>query len=219
MLDKIKAVIFDMDGLMFDTEKLWLDGVAKTNEKHGYNVPLDLIIRCMGHRKDKIDLMLKEAMGVGFDPVEFRRLNKIYMDEEVKVNGLKIKQGLIELLDFLKTKGLKLAVASSSSNEKIRQRFEQARLSMDYFDYIIGGDKVTNPKPDPQIYTTTCKVLGIKPEETIALEDSDSGIRSAYFAGVKPILIPDVKEPSEETKLMAFRQYNNLSQVIDLFKY
>ncbi len=217
-IKNIKAVIFDMDGLMFDTEKLWLDGVIKTNEVYGYNVPPELIIKCMGNRQDKIDIMLKEAMGEDFDTAEFRRLNKIFMKEQVETIGLGIKKGLIELLDFLKTQDVKLAVASSSAMNRIAERFKQANLSTDYFDYIIGGDKVTNPKPDPQIYLIACEELGVKPEEAIALEDSDNGIRSAYRAGVKPILIPDLKEPSEDVKKMAYRRYNNLDQVIELFE-
>ncbi len=217
-MNEIKAVIFDMDGLMFDTEKLWLDGVIKTNEVYGYNVPPELIIKCMGNRQDKIDIMLKEAMGDDFDPAEFRRLNKIFMKEQVETIGLGIKKGLMELLEFLKTQDVKLAVASSSAMNRIEERFSQAKLSTDYFDFIIGGDKVERPKPDPQIYQIACEVLGVKPDEAIALEDSDNGIRSALHAGVRPILIPDLKEPSDEVKEMAYRKYDSLDQVIELFK-
>ncbi len=219
-MKNIKAVIFDMDGLMFDTEKLWLDGVVKTNEVYGYNVPPELIIECMGNRKDKIDLMLKQAMGENFDPVEFRRLNKIFMKEQVEKFGLGIKKGLIELLEFLKTQNVKLAIASSSSMQKIQQRFVDAKLPPKYigcFDYIIGGDMVTNPKPDPQVYLVACEKLNVNPKDAIALEDSDNGIKSAYYAGVKPVLIPDIKKPSEEVKKMAFKQFKSLDEVISLF--
>jgi len=212
----IEAVVFDMDGLMFETEKLWLDGVKKTNEVYGYNVPLSLIIECMGKRVDFIDLKLKEELGADFDTIEFRRLNKKFMDEDVAQNGLQIKKGLRELITFLKTKNIKIAVASSSSMDKINARFEQANVDINDFDYIIGGDMIDTPKPDPQIYLKSCEVLNVSPENAIALEDSDYGIQSAVNAGMNAILIPDLKEPSDETIKIAYKKLDNLLQVIDL---
>lgn len=217
-MDKIEAVVFDMDGLMFDTEKLWLDSVIKTNEVYGYKVPTEVVIECMGMRKDFINKRFKEVMGEEFDTDEFRRLNKIFAAEDVEKNGLKIKKGLIELLEFLKSKNIKIALASSSKMDKIKQRFNEANLSMDYFKYIIGGDMVTNPKPDPMIYIKSCEVLGVKPENAIALEDSEYGIVSAYKAGMKPILIPDIKCPSDEIVKLTYKRLNDLSEVIDILK-
>jgi len=215
-MKNIEAVIFDMDGLMFETEKLWLDAVKKTNEVYGYNVPLSLIIECMGKRVDFIDLKLKEELGADFDTIEFRRLNKKFMDEDVAQNGLQIKKGLRELITFLKTKNIKIAVASSSSMDKINARFEQANVDINDFDYIIGGDMIDTPKPDPQIYLKSCEVLNVSPENAIALEDSDYGIQSAVNAGMNAILIPDLKEPSDETIKIAYKKLDNLLQVIDL---
>lgn len=216
-MNNIEAVVFDMDGLMFETEKLWLDSVIKTNEIYKYKVPTSLIIECMGKRKDAIDATLKEAMGEGFDPNEFRTLNKKFMEQDVLENGLQMKKGLKELISFLKSKNIKIAIASSSSFEKIHTRFKQANLDIEVFDYIIGGDMVTIPKPDPQIYLKSCEVLNVKPENAIALEDSDSGIKAAASAGMKAILIPDIKEPSSETIHLAYQKLDNLLQVIDLF--
>lgn len=215
-MNNIEAVVFDMDGLMFETEKLWLDAVKKTNEVYEYNVPIELIIDCMGKRKDVIDKILKEEVGESFDPTEFRNLNRKFMDEDVRNNGLQIKKGLKELIKFLKEKNIKIAIASSSSFEKIHTRFKQANLDINEFDYVIGGDMVTSPKPDPQIYLKSCEVLNVKPENAIALEDSDSGIKSAVSAGMKAILIPDIKKPSEETLKIAYKKFDNLLDVIEL---
>lgn len=217
-MERIDAVVFDMDGLMFETEKLWLDATIKTNEVYGYDVPPELIISCMGLRKDKIDIRMKEALGQDFDPVRYRELNKIFMKKDVEENGLKKKKGLIDLLDFLKTKNVKIAVASSSSMERIINRFKEANLSADYFDYIIGGDMVVEPKPSPQIYLNACKVLGIEPKYAIALEDSESGIKSAHAAGMKAILIPDLKPASKEVEALAYKKYDNLAEVKALFE-
>ena len=215
-MKNIEAVVFDMDGLMFDTERLWLDAVKKTNEVYRYNVPLELIIECMGKRKDLIDLKLKEELGENFDTDKFLKLNRKFMDEDVTLNGLKIKRGLKELIAFLKSKNIKIAVASSSKFDKIQTRFKEANININDFDYIIGGDMVTAPKPDPQIYLKSCEVLNVNPKNAIALEDSDSGIRSAASAGMKAILIPDIKKPSEEILKLAYKKLDNLLEVIEL---
>lgn len=216
-MEKIEAVIFDMDGLMFETEKLWLDAVIKTNEVYGYQVPLDVIIECMGKRKDFIDIKLKEVMGIDFDTDEFRKINKEFMVKDVSENGLKKKKGLEELIYYLKKKNIKIAIASSSSIEKITSRFNEASLDLSVFDYVIGGDMVTKPKPDPQIYLKSCEVLKVNPENAIALEDSEYGIMSAYSAGLKPILIPDIKKPSEDIIKLTYKMFNDLSEVIRIF--
>ena len=216
-MDKIEAVVFDMDGLMFDTEKLWLDAAIKTNKEYGYNVPPELIVECMGKRKDYIMAHLKEKMGENFDPIEFTNLNRKFMNEDVEKNGLAIKKGLRELLSFLNDKNIKIAIASSSSVEKIHKRFKEANLDINLFNYVIGGDMVTDPKPNPQIYLKSCEILGVKPENAIALEDSEYGIISATSAGMKAILIPDVKEPSKEIVEMAYKKFDDLNQVMSLF--
>lgn len=215
---KIEAVVFDMDGLMFDTEGLWLRGVEKTNSECGYNVPLELIIKCIGHRKDKIDIMLKNTLGQDFNTEKFRELNRKYMDEEIASLGLKKKKGLDELLEFLYGKNIKVAIASSSSFERVHSRLQQAGVSDKYFDKIVGGNMVTEPKPAPDIYLIACRELGVNPENTLALEDSDAGILSAHLAGLKPILIPDIKTPKPETEKIAYRKFNDLSEVISLFE-
>lgn len=214
----IKAAVFDMDGLMFDTEKLWLDSVMKTNDVYGYNVPMDLAMECVGKRKDYTKLRLKEVLGDDFDADKFREFNVRFMEEDVKKNGLKIKKGLAELLEYLMVNGIKVAIASSSSNDEIKNRFKEANMSLIYFDSIIGGELVSEPKPHPQIYLKSCEALNVKPEEAIALEDSEYGIIAASKAGMKVILIPDVKMPSEETQKLVYRKFDNLLEVISLFE-
>lgn len=200
---KLEAVVFDMDGLMFDTENLWLIGVDLTNKNHGYNVPRELIISCMGNRSDVISQKLKAAMGDDFDTDTFKKLNSYYMQKYVEENGLKVKEGLQNLLDFLKEHNIKMAVASSSKLSKIEERFKQANISMDYFDQIIGGDMVTKPKPDPEVYLKACEMLGVNPKNTIALDDSEYGIMSALNANMIAINIPDLKPPfNKATKVL-----------------
>lgn len=217
-MNNIEAVVFDMDGLMFDTEKLWIDSVKRTNEECGYNVPIEVAMECIGKRADYVDQKFIEVMGENFDPTEFRRLNRIFMDEDVNNNGLRIKKGLVELITFLKENNIKIAIASSTRLEKIHKRFEQANLDINLFDSVIGGDMVTDPKPNPQIYLKSCEVLNVAPENAIALEDSDYGILSASSAGMKAILVPDIKQNSDEVINLAYTKVDNLLEVIDLIK-
>ena len=214
----IKAVVFDMDGLMFDTERLWLDAVKKTNEVYGYNVPESLIIECMGKRKDKIDETLVQSLGSDFDPQRFRELNKIFMNEEVEKNGLKKKKGLDELLAYLKRKKYKIGIASSSKAEKVKKRFEQSNLSPEFFDVIISGDMVTESKPNPDVYLLACEKLNVKPSEAIALEDSENGLLSAISAGLKTIWVPDIKIPSDLVLDKTFAKIESLDKLIDLLE-
>lgn len=214
----IKAIIFDMDGLMFDTEKLWLNSVVMTNKFHGYSVSESLIIECMGKRQDKIDQILKERLGQNFDTEEFRKLNKFYMKKEVEETGLKIKNGLKELVEYLQKEGYKLAIASSSKMERVNERFKQSGFSSEPFHVIVSGDMVKEPKPNPEIYLKCLKKLNIKADEAIALEDSESGLLSAINAGIKAVLIPDLKLPSKEVLKLIYKKLNNLTEVITLLE-
>lgn len=215
---KIKAVIFDMDGLMFDTERLWLDAVKRTNEEYGYNVPESLIIECIGNRVDRINEILAENMGDGFDPIEFRKINKMFMNEDVEKNGLRKKKGLDELLSYLEQTDLKVGVASSSKKERVEQRFEQSGVSKKYFDVIVCGDQITEPKPAPEIYEKVCGLLGVEPSEAIALEDSENGLLSAMNAGVKAVWIPDIKIPSQSVIDKIYKKFNSLDEVVLFLK-
>ncbi|NLC48390.1 MAG: HAD family phosphatase [Tenericutes bacterium] len=216
-MKEIKAVVFDMDGLMFDTEKLWLESVIKTNEEYGYNVPFDTAVECVGKRKDYTKSKLKEVLGENFDADKFRELNVMFMNEDVNKNGLRVKKGLTELLEFLYEKNIKIAIASSSSNKEIEKRLKEANISLKYFDSIIGGYLVSKPKPDPEIYLKSCEILNVNPKNALALEDSEYGVISASKAGMKVILIPDIKLPSKEIQNLAYKTLNNLLEVIDLF--
>ena len=215
---KIKAVIFDMDGLMFDTERLWLDSVKRTNEEYGYDVPEELVIECIGNRVDRINEILAKNMGDGFDPIEFRKLNHKFMAEDVEKNGLRKKKGLDELLGYLEKTDLKVAVASSSKKERVDQRFEQSGVSRRYFEVIVCGDQITEPKPAPEVYEKVCALLGVKPAEAIALEDSENGLLSAMNAGVKAVWIPDIKIPSKSVTDKVYKKFDSLDEVIEFLE-
>lgn len=214
----IEAVVFDMDGLIFDTERLWHDSVVETNKYHNTNVPLDLVRECTGLRNDDIDIKLKSAMGEEFDTDQFREWNRYYMEKDIQENNLKVKKGFLELIDYLQNNNIKFAIASSSEKREIEKRFMQAKLDINVFNYVIGGEMVSKAKPDPEIYIRACEMLGVNPDNAIALEDSNNGIISAYQAGMKPILIPDITINTDYVKSIAYRVLEDLSCVIDVIE-
>ena len=126
--------------------------------------------------------------------------------------GCPIKTGLFEILDYLKSKDIKIALATSTTAKSATEILTRAKV-IDYFDRLICGDMVAKSKPDPEIFVTAVKELGENPKDCIALEDSINGIKSAYGAGLKPIMVPDLIEPTEEIRPMLFALCKDLTEV------
>ena len=122
---------------------------------------------------------------------------------------------LLELLEYLKEQHFKIAIATSSSLKNTMNHLNEVGI-LSYFDVIVTGDLVKKAKPDPEIYLTASQKLVIEPQECYALEDSYHGLKAAYYAGMKAILIPDIKSPSEETLKIAYKKLDNLLEVIEL---
>lgn len=217
-MNKIEAVIFDMDGLMIDTESLFLNSCLKTNEVYGFKVPKELIIECIGKRKDKTIQLFKQVMGPDFDVNYYFDLSREFKRQEIEDNGIKVKKGLFELLDYLKQNNIKMAVASSTNMDGIMNRLATCGIDTSQFTSIISGDMVDKPKPDPEVYLKSCEILGINPENAIALEDSDYGIKAAHLAGTYAVLIPDLKEVTDEMRKDAYVVLKDLSEVINLIE-
>lgn len=205
-----------MDGLMFDTEKLWLDSVILTNKNYGYHVSPQLCLELMGTRDDFIDKRFVKEYGKDFDPTLFRKLNREYMLKSIHENGLKKKKGLIELLDYLKANGYRVAIATSSDSQRIDVYFSAAGVSHDYFDFILCGDQINAPKPAPDIYLKCCERLHVKPCEALVLEDSANGIKSAHAAGCPVVWIPDLKQHPADILALTYAILPSLDEVINL---
>ena len=214
---KIKGVIFDMDGLMLDTEKLYNRFWREAAAEFGYTMTYEhaLVIRSMN--PVICSETLKQLLGKDFPYEEAKTLRRKLMKEYVKIHGVEKKKGLDELLQFLKRNKMKTAVATSSN----RSRTEWYLTSVgvwEYVDEIICGDMVGKGKPEPDIYLTAAKHLELFPDECIALEDAPAGILSAYRAGCHPVFIPDLDEGDIDTREIAEYIAGNLSDVIDFIK-
>lgn len=214
----MKTIIFDMDGLMFDTEKLWLKCFKETGKEMGYNLSFELHDKTIGANKNIMEKILKEELGNGFPFEEFYDKYIDLMTKTINKEGVKPKKGLIELLDYLNNNNYILAIASSTKKETIKKHLEKNNIEGKIFKVIVSGENITNGKPAPDIFIETCKKLSINPNEVIVLEDSNNGIKAAYTAGCIPILIPDINIITKETREMAKYEFKDLTKVIDFLE-
>jgi len=218
MSKKIKAVIFDMDGLMFDTDRLTMSLWRKICDEHGCDFTEEFWISLVGRNNDAFREAFTERFGVDFD-YDAKRAKRWEIEKRhIEVNGLPIKDGLYELLEYLKDNRIKMAVATSRVEEKASAWLKLADVEQ-YFDAKVFGDSVKKSKPAPDIFLKACEELSVKPEDTIVLEDAPNGIIAAHAAGTKPIMIVDYIQPTDEVRGMLFAEpLDSLSEVIEILE-
>ena len=212
----IKAVIFDMDGLMFDTEKLWEETFIVVGNKMEYDLTKEFHLKTIGTNYKTINDIFKKEFGIDFPVHTFYKEARKYMDEKIKKEGLKIKKGLLELLNYLKENNYLIAIASSSKKERINWYLDIINIDKNIFNAIICGDDVKRGKPEPDIFLKACEKLKVNPKETIVLEDSNNGIRAAKKAGCISVLIPDLDIIKKDT--IFDYKLKSLLDVIDLLE-
>lgn len=205
-------VIFDMDGLMFDTEKVFIQAWDYAGEKIGIGKAGYMVYKTLGMSIVMAYEVWKEEFGDRYNQEELRKYTKEFLQKFYAENKVPVKPGLYVLLDYLKEQGCKMAVATSSPRWEVERHLKDAGVA-DYFVGIVCGDMVAKSKPEPEIYLKACEILGAKPEECIALEDSKNGLLSAHRAGCKPIMVPDLWQPDEEVLQMIKGKYSDLEQV------
>lgn len=213
----IKGVAFDMDGVMFDTERLTAEAWGAAGEQMGYTVPEELVLKPLGMNLACTREIFLRHFGREFDFDAFNDRKNAYVAASVEKNGMPLKPGLMELLDYLQSRRYAMTVATSTDRNIVSYYFEKAGISR-YFPEIVCGDSVEHSKPAPDIYLKACEILRLAPFECFALEDSPNGIRSACGAGMKPVLIPDLVEPDEEIRNMAYAEVPSLFAVIELLR-
>lgn len=211
----IKGVVFDMDGLMFDTETLTFELQKPILKEWGVDYTLDWYKQTVGKRSEDIVLMFKELCGDSFDFEAFRVQCRKAYQEYTDEFGVPIKDGLFELLDFLKSKGIKTALCTSTT-ESSATRTLRISGTLPYFDELVCAEDVERGKPYPDPFLKAAEKLGMNPGECLALEDSINGIKSAYTAGMVTVMIPDLIEPTDEIRPMCYRILPSLNEVIDI---
>lgn len=208
----IKAVVFDMDGVLFDTERLSMESWRAAAVQMGLGDLEKGIYGCIGLNRTDCKIYLEETYGKDFPYEAFRKETSKLFARRVEKEGLPIMKGARELLQWLAGRRVKIALASSTSTPAVKSHLERAGFT-DYFQEIVGGDMVEHSKPLPDIYLKACSLLDVEPGEAAAIEDSPNGIRSAHAAGMLPVMVPDMVEPTEEIRAMLYGNCRDLFEV------
>lgn len=207
------AFIFDMDGLLFDTELLTQEALRAMSRKYGEREDVDEFYpTTCGTTLATAKILYKNFFGEDY-PFEARREEmRQWMRNEIDKNGIPIKKGAEELLKFLKEKGLKIALATSTTRASAEGHLKKAGF-LPYFDATVCGDEIENAKPNPEIFLKAAKKLGVKPENCFVGEDSYLGVEAGAAAGMRVFMVPDMNPPREREKQLAYKICDSLLEV------
>lgn len=205
-------VIFDMDGVIFDTETLCLRSWKLLEKEFGAERIEEMFQECIGCTHNRTAEVLNAGQRPGFPTEEFLKRASQEMHRLMAEEGIPLKPGAGELLFWLKEQGARIALASSTRLAAVTEELKMAGL-YEYFQVIIGGDLVEKSKPEPDIYLYACKALGVDPRESYAVEDSYNGVRSASRAGMKVLMVPDRLAPTAEMEELAYCILPDLKRV------
>lgn len=208
--NRIDAAIFDMDGLMIDTERLDMELWRSIGAAQGYAIPESLILNTVGRTREDTEAMFREALGAGFDYHTVRKLRIQEKFERFKKQGVPLKTGLLSMLELLERRGIRKAVATSTERSQAEKVLRIAGL-YERFDAVVCGDEISRGKPEPDIFLAAAEKLAAEPDYCLVLEDSHAGIAAAAAAGIRSIMIPDIKAPDAACRKLAERIFQDLS--------
>jgi len=191
----VAAVVFDMDGLLLDSERLALAAFVDTCDHFGLGDQTAVFMQCLGINQERGKRVLRDGLPGTVDHLAFARLWDSKCFERFADASIPLKSGAEELLQDLKAFGVPAAIATSTSASRATQKLQHSGILQE-FDVIVGGDHVRRSKPFPDIYLKAAELLGVHPESCLALEDSENGVRSALSAGMIVIQVPDLVQPS-----------------------
>lgn len=213
----VKGLVFDMDGLLLDSEKIVKRAWDYAGNLMGYKHFGNHIFQTVGFNLKRRTEYFKENVDPDFPMDFFADTTRKKYHEIVQKEGIDIKPGARELLEWAGSHGYRLGLATSSRKLHAEESLKRVGL-YDYFDGMQFGDTVKEGKPNPEIYLKACETIGIRPEEAAALEDAPSGICAAAAAGMHVIAVPDLVEPPEEIKQYIWRRADTLFEVIPLLQ-
>lgn len=212
-----QAVVFDMDGVIFDTERLVIEFWKEVAKKHNIPNVEHTCIQCLGTNRVRTREIFLESYGADFPFDPYRAEVTELFNTHYKGVPLPTKPGVRELLSYLQEQDIKVGLASSTAQHLVRDEIGTAGL-LPYFQTLVCGDMVEHSKPAPDIFLKACEILNADPTKSIAIEDSFNGIRSAHCAGMTPIMVPDQVQPTDEIRALAFHVMPSLLDVLNWLK-
>lgn len=212
----VKAVVFDMDGLLVDSEVVYCEALTSQAAAMGYELPREVMNRMIGHAWAGSAQVVREHFGPDFDAELLRRgsIERFYDLAQAKIA---LKAGVLEILDHLDKVGLPRAIATSSRRTDVEHHLSAHGL-IDRFDAVLAQGDYPRPKPNPDPYLKAAEALGVDPRDCLALEDSHNGVRAAAAAGMMTIMVPDMLDPTEEMHQLCVRIAADLHEVRELLE-
>ena len=208
----LQAVIFDMDGVIFDTEHLAMRLWIQAADELGISGIAEVYPSVIGTNTTRTHEILAERYDASFPWEDFDSRIRTLYHEHYEREGLPVKPGVPELLSSLAANHVPLALASSTHSDLVRRELRDAGF-LDYFDVVIGGDMVTHSKPHPEIFLRAAEALHAAPENCYVIEDSFNGIRAAAAAGAHPLMVPDLLQPTEEIRVLSEQVFPSLYEL------
>lgn len=209
-----KAVVFDMDGVIFDSERAVMQCWKEVASRHNIPDIEKAILACTGTTMVRTREIMLNLYGADFPYDEYARESSAIFHSRYGGGRLPMKPGVKELLTFLKEHDKKIALASSTRQQVVTDELRDAGI-IEYFDRIICGDMVSRSKPAPDIFLKACEELNISPSDSYAIEDSYNGIRAAHAGGLHPIMVPDLLPADEEMQSLAEIVLPNLTSIME----
>ena len=212
---KIEGVVFDVDGVLFDTERLTQQTWLAVSREMGWPQVGEAYLEFVGQNRADIFQKMEDLFGA-----EFLQRTRLWRPvppapkARMETEGVPMKPGVGEVLELLRSRGVPTALATSTGRPRTERRMEMTGLGP-CFSAIITGDQVAHSKPDPEIYLMACRALGTTPERTVAVEDSRNGILSASWAGMRVAMVPDLLPPTPELEPLLWGRFDSLLQLRD----
>lgn len=209
-----EAAVFDMDGVIFDSERAVIECWKQIAPQYGITDIESHCIAATGLNEEATRRIFKEQYGDELPYDEMRARRRALFIEKFDQGLVPVKEGARELLKYLKDNGYKTALASSTSEGTVRRELGMAGL-LDFFDYIIGGNNVTHSKPDPEIFLKAMAGLGVAPETSIVIEDSYNGVRAGHASGAFVVMVPDLLPPTDEILPLTDMVVESLTELLE----